>query len=574
MFLTPEGKPFWGGTYFPRESRYGRPGFKHVLSEISRIWRHERDKVTSNSTALVQALQSESRPNQEKGELTPQLLDTATQALTRAVDPIHGGLKGSPKFPQAPLFGFLWAMARNRLDATAANAVLITLRNICQGGIYDHLGGGIARYSTDHLWLVPHFEKMLYDNAQLIALLARVWPTTRDNLFRVRIEETILFVLNEMRVASGAFAASYDADSEGEEGRYYVWTADEIAAALPPGEAEFFGQIYGVTPQGNWEGKTILSRLGHPELLSDAHEARLAELRSALLSIRRRRVPPAFDDKVLADWNGLMITALAEASVVFGREDWADAGRHAFSAVLDHLWTGTRLRHSWRNGETRHEATADGYANLIAASLALGAISPGGDHLEWAKRLTDAMTAHHWDADRGAFCLSAADASMVIVRPVYGQDDATPNANAVMIENLTRLFHLAGDRAHLDRAQTILDTFSAEALANPFAYTSLMRAFAFLADPIQIVIAGGVQDPFSDRRFRAAIDAVGPDCVVQWVSAADALPPAHPARAKAAAGKQRLYVCRGPVCAAPAESEAEARQALELLGLGRGLPLS
>src|SRR5205085_1212554 len=202
-------EPCWGGTYFPKESRYGRPSFRHVLAEINRIWREERDKVSTNSAALTRALRAQSRPSAPAAELSPSLLRSAARTLLGATDPHHGGLKGAPKFPQAPLFSFLWTMAREHRDPALAVPVVTTLRHICQGGIYDHLGGGIARYSTDHLWLVPHFEKMLYDNAQLIALLSRVWLARRDELFRTRIEETILFILRDMRVDSGAFAASH-----------------------------------------------------------------------------------------------------------------------------------------------------------------------------------------------------------------------------------------------------------------------------------------------------------------------------------------------------------------------------
>jgi uncharacterized protein YyaL (SSP411 family) len=567
MFLTPDAKPFWGGTYFPKESRYGRPSFKHVLTEISRIWQQENDKVATNAAALLQALNAERRPPQATGDLSETDLDSAAKPLLSAIDLDHGGLKGAPKFPQAPLFSFLWTMAGRTANQSLADAVVITLRNICQGGIYDHLGGGIARYATDHLWLVPHFEKMLYDNAQLVSLMSRVWLTTRDVLFRQRIEETIAFVLRDMRVESGAFAASYDADSEGAEGRYYVWTLDELQGVLPPGDAEFFATIYGVTQAGNWDGKTILNRLSHPALLSQGEEEKLVAMRSALFRKRLTRTPPGFDDKVLADWNGLMIAALADAALVFGRQDWATAAEHAFSAVLGHLWSGGRLHHSWRNGETRHFATADGYANLIAAALALSPIFPRSSYVDWANRLIDAMVAHHWDEARSTFCLSAADASMVIVRPAYGEDDVTPNANAVMLANLTRLYHLEGDTRHLHRAEAILSRFAPEALDNPFGYTSLMRAFALFIDPIQIVVAGEARDPMTDTTFRTVLEAVGPDCIIQWISAADRLPPGHPAFHKAAAAKDLLYLCRGQVCAAPAESVEDMRERLEFLGL-------
>jgi uncharacterized protein YyaL (SSP411 family) len=571
MFLTPDAEPFWGGTYFPKESRYGRPSFAHVLTEISRIWSEERKTIRTNSKALSQTLRAQLTPAPGQGELSDAVLDNAAGALLGAIDRSHGGLRGAPKFPQAPLFNFLWMIARRHHDMRLADPVALTLRHICQGGIYDHLGGGMARYSTDHLWLVPHFEKMLYDNAQLVGLLARVWPATREELFRIRIEETIAFVLRDMRVDSGAFAASYDADSEGEEGRYYVWSEKEIRDVLPHSEVDLFLKTYDVISNGNWEGKTILNRLASINLLSPTDEAKLARARGLLLARRLTRSPPSFDDKVLADWNGLMIAALAEAALVFSRPDWAEAAQTAFSALLSHLWADGRLSHSWRAGEVRHRATADGYANMIAAALSLSAVAPQGHHLDWARRLTHAMIEHHWDDGQGAFCLSAADASVVIVRPAYGEDDVTPNANAVMVINLVKLHHLTGDQPYLDRAYAILRTFSPPAVNNPFGYTSLLRSFALLNDPVQIVITSGHPNPFSDEKFRAALDVLGTDCIIQWVSQANKLPRGHPAFAKAETGGQHLYLCRGQVCAAPAETPTQVREALELLGLN-GVP--
>ena len=267
MFLTPDGQPFWGGTYFPKEQRYGRPSFRYVLNEIARIWRDERDKVTTNATALVSALKREPPKPDQEAVLTLDLVEQAAQALLSAIDFDHGGLKGAPKFPQVPVFDFLWTMAERTGDRRLAEAVTTTLTHISQGGIYDHLGGGFARYSVDHLWLVPHFEKMLYDNAQLVSLLARVSARTGTALFRVRIEETIDFVLREMLTPIGAFAASYDADSEGEEGKFYVWTAEqrsrESSARKKP---ILFAQTYDVSAQGNWEGHNILNRLKTPAL--------------------------------------------------------------------------------------------------------------------------------------------------------------------------------------------------------------------------------------------------------------------------------------------------------------------
>ncbi|WP_119390525.1 thioredoxin domain-containing protein [Taklimakanibacter lacteus] len=568
MFLTPDGHPFWGGTYFPKEQLYGRPSFRYVLRELSRIWQHERDKVATNARAIFSALSREPETADRQAALSLDLVQEAARAFLGAVDLDHGGLKGAPKFPQVPVFAFLWTMAERTGDERLAQAVTTTLTHISQGGIYDHLGGGFARYSVDAVWLVPHFEKMLYDNAQLVSLLARAAARTGNPLFRIRIEETIAFVRREMLTSSGAFAASYDADSEGEEGKYYVWTREEIDAALPAHEADLFRQVYDVSQAGNWEGHTILNRLRMLDLLDDETERRLAASRQILFARRAMRIPPGYDDKVLADWNGLMISGLAEAALLLAREDWAQAARTAFTAVLATHWKNRRLHHSWRDDRLRYDATAEGYAHLITAALALAAITPNGDHLASAEMLAEAMTAHLWDDSKGAFDFSTKEAGLII-RHAQGHDDATPNANAVMLRNLAALHHLTGKTEYLRKAEAIQRGFAVQAAGNPFGYATLLDAFTTLADPIQIVMSGTQADPFSDPRFRRLIAALGARAIILWVTDPQALPSDHPARQKSAGPGARIYLCRGQVCAAPAETIAEVEEALRLLGLSR-----
>ena len=289
MFLTPAGEPFWGGTYFPPESRYGRPGLPEVLQSVSRIWREERHKVTSNTAALNEALARLARP-EAGAPAGAELRAQTARRLVQAFDTIHGGLGGAPKFPQAPILDLLWREALASGDQGMRHAVLHTLTNICQGGIYDHLGGGFARYAVDALWLVPHFEKMLYDNAQLLALLSEAWASTRNPLFAARAAETVGWLEREMLVED-AFASSLDADSEGEEGKYYVWDAAAIDRLLGAGAAAF-RLAYGVTDSGNWEGRTVLNRLHQPGLLASDQEARLRASADVLLAARSERVPP------------------------------------------------------------------------------------------------------------------------------------------------------------------------------------------------------------------------------------------------------------------------------------------
>ncbi len=342
MFLTPEGEPFWGGTYFPPAPRYGRPGFPQLLMAIAEAYRSDKAKVETNVTALRAALAKMQAPEPGHG-LSVQALDETARFALRLIDTRHGGTAGAPKFPQPTFFRFLWRAYKRRGEAVFRDAVTVTLDAICQGGIYDHLAGGFARYSTDDVWLAPHFEKMLYDNALLIELMTEVWRETKSPLYARRIAETIDWAMAEMRVDAGdgelfAFASALDADSEGVEGKYYVWDEAEIDAVLGD-DAAAFKAAYGVRAGGNWEGHTILNRIGLT-LPDDEEDRLLALCRGRLLAVRRKRVPPGRDDKVLADWNGLMIAALAEAGAAFDQPEWIETAATAFRFVSTHMSEG------------------------------------------------------------------------------------------------------------------------------------------------------------------------------------------------------------------------------------------
>src|SRR5712671_1112405 len=335
MFLTPDGEPFWGGTYFPPEPRWGRPGFPQILEAIGNAYGRDREKVTKNVVALRDALQRLGRP-ERGGSIAPEQLDRIAERLLREVDQLHGGIGTAPKFPQTGILELLWHAWKRSGQPPYRDAVAKALEAMCQGGIYDHLGGGFSRYSTDARWLVPHFEKMLYDNAELVDLLTLVWQETKNPLYLHRVDETLGWVGREMLTSEGAFASSLDADSEHEEGKFYVWSEAEIDALL--GErAASFKRFYDVDTQGNWEGKTILNRSSAPEGADEETERGLAASRALLLQARTSRVRPGWDDKVLADWNGLMIAAMANAGLVFERPAWIELARDAFDFVRQHM---------------------------------------------------------------------------------------------------------------------------------------------------------------------------------------------------------------------------------------------
>ena len=447
MFLTSDAEPFWGGTYFPKEERYGRPSFVRVLNEVARIYRDEQDKVRQNADVLKDRLKPQRR--HDAGAPPPEaMLAELAPRLVQAVDPMHGGIRGAPKFPQPQFFGLLWRAGLRFGLPHPLEAVDLTLTQIAQGGIYDHLGGGFARYSVDEKWLVPHFEKMLYDNAQLVEMMTQAWRERKSTLYAQRIEETIAWLMREMVVEGGGFASSLDADSEGEEGKFYVWSLAEIGDVLGEADAGVFAEIYGVTAQGNFEGHNILNRLDSRELRDAETEARLAAMRAKLLERRALRVRPGFDDKVLADWNGLMIAALANAADAFERADWLAAAERAFDFICTRMTANGRLLHACRNGEAKAPATANDYANMIRAALALANVTGKPDYIERAKAWADVLDQHYWSENLGGYYFTADDTSDLIVRPFSGQDEATPNANGTMVSNLVALYLWTGEERY------------------------------------------------------------------------------------------------------------------------------
>ena len=437
MFLTPDGEPIWGGTYFPKDSRYGKPAFVDVLHEIARLFRDEPQKIEQNRAALMERLAATTHRT-ATARIGVDSLNSAARQLGGIIDPVNGGTRGAPKFPQAALFELLWRAGLRTSEPRYFAAVEITLDHICEGGIYDHLGGGFSRYSVDERWLVPHFEKMLYDNAQLLELLAIAHQRTGKALYRRRAQETVAWLRREMTTAGGAFSASLDADSEGEEGKFYVWSYGEITRHLGIEDGEFFARHYDVTPAGNFEGHNILNRL-KPALRNEADEARLTALREKLLAARSGRVRPGLDDKVLADWNGMMIAALVNAGLLFGEPTWLELAARAFDFIARTMSRDDRLGHSWREGKLKFPGLASDFAAMIRAALALHEATGERAYLEHALTWQQALDRDYANAETGTYYLTAADAEGLVIRPAATADEATPNHNAVAAQNLIRL---------------------------------------------------------------------------------------------------------------------------------------
>lgn len=562
MFLTPSGEPFWGGTYFPSESKYGRPGFPEVLTAIAKTYRDQPDRIAQNVGALSDGLAALAKPRAGDG-VSRDDADGIAARLLGAMDTAHGGIGDAPKFPQPSLLRQLWNAGIRTGNPRFREAVLFTLRKICEGGICDHLGGGFARYTVDRAWLIPHFEKMLYDNAQLLDLLTLAWCATAEDLFRRRAAETVHWILTDMRQPEGGFASARDADSEGVEGKFYVWQEAEIDAALDPDAAALFKKYYDVTPQGNWEGSTILNRLHLPEDPPPATEAALAGVRARLLKIRAERVPPLKDDKVLADWNGLMIAALARSGRVFERPDWVDAAADAFAFVAGPMAEGDRLRHSYRDGRARHAATLDDYAAMIRAALALAEATDDPGYLDRAEIWVSILDRHYRDEDGGAYFLTPDDAEALVTRSKSAGDNATPSGNGLLVGLLAQLAWLTGKDGYRDRADEILRCFSGELERNAFPYSSLIDGAMTLADGLQIAIAGPADDPATDALLQAARRAPIADRMILRTGDGQGLPDGHPAAGKGpVGGKPAAYVCRGPVCDLPVTDPVDLAQRL------------
>jgi uncharacterized protein YyaL (SSP411 family) len=564
MFCTPAGEPFWGGTYFPYPARYGRPSFLDVLRGVAQAFRDKPDEVETNRAGLLQALQRKAanKAVEFKGDGPPiplELLDRIAERIAQECDPMWGGLGQAPKFPSPYLFEMLWrGWLRDRDKRRLSDCVTVTLDRMCQGGIYDHLGGGFARYATDNEWLIPHFEKMLYDNAQLVELLTLVWQETRSPLYATRIAETCDWVLREMVAEGGGFAATYDADSEGVEGKFYVWDEAEIDALLGE-DAAFFKSAYDVTAEGNWEHHNILHRNRAPALFGEAEERRLAELRAKLKEVRDKRVWPGWDDKVLADWNGLMIAALANAAATFQRDAWLAAAELAWRFVMGTMrHDNGRLFHSWRVGKRLHRGMLDDYANMARAGIALFEATGKTHYLDEVKSLMVVLDRHFADGEAGGYFITADDAADLIVRSKHCHDNATPAGNATLIGVFARLWLLEGDEAWRDKAERQVAAFAGELEANFFPLMTLLNNYELLQRAMELVIVGDPASAETEALRRAVYGQSLPNKIVRRLAPEAPLPADHPASGKGLVdGKPALYVCQNMACRAPIVDAAD-----------------
>lgn len=562
MFLTPDGEPFWGGTYFPKEPRFERPGFVGVLREISRLYHAEPERILKNRDAIKHHLARVDRS--DGGALGLADLDRMGLQLSELIDTENGGLQGAPKFPNPPLLEYLYRYAGRSGDEEAKRRFLLTLERMALGGIHDHLGGGFARYSVDERWLVPHFEKMLYDNAQLLELYALAYAETGRAVFRDAAEGIVAWLQREMTTPEGAFASSLDADSEGEEGRFYVWSLAEIRETLGEEDAAFFAKVYDITEEGNFEGRSIPNRLLSGEA-PPAVEERLAAMRARLLERRGSRVRPGLDDKVLADWNGLMIASLVRASPLLGRPDWLGLAARAYRSVSDSMSREGRLGHSWRGGALIFPGFALDHAAMMRAALALFEATSEHAYLRDAQRWRDGLLDEYWVEETGCLAMTARGADPLVVRPQPTHDDAVPNANGVFAEALVRLAQITEAQGDLQRASDVLGHLVGVARSAPLGHTSILNALDLHLRGLSILVAGNK----AEALFEAALKIPYPDRSVRRLRGDEILDDDHPAKALAASGPEaQALVCAGMRCSLPVtDAEGLKAKAAEMLAV-------
>jgi hypothetical protein len=506
VFMTPEGQPFYTGTYFPPEDSHGRPGFPRVLEALHEAWLNDRDQVTSQAQGISDHLQAAVNRVQVSDTpplITPELPAQAVAQMRQAFDPIWGGFGGAPKFPSPGNLEFLLAYAvRDRggdaEEPAALEMVLLTLQRMYQGGMYDHIGGGFSRYSVDERWLVPHFEKMLYDNAQLARVYLHAFQLSEQPFYASVVEDTLNYLGREMLDPEGGFYSAQDADSEGIEGKFFVWTVDEVRAVLGDEEAELFCEWHGVTDEGNFRDphhpefgtRNVLSAWRDPREVADKYglgleelEDSLDEMREKLYIERERRVKPGLDDKVLTSWNGLVLAAFAEAARVLSDERYREVAEANAAFVLKNLWRDGRLLHTYKAGQAKVDGMLEDYAYYGLGLVELYKLTGDLSHLEWAKELLEAILARFHDDERGGFFETSTDAAELLLRQKSTFDAATPSGNGAAALLALWLSRYYARPEWEEVAEEVLGLVSDQLLHAPTGFGTSWQCIEFLLSP-------------------------------------------------------------------------------------------
>jgi hypothetical protein len=584
VFITPDGQPFYGGTYFPPEDRHNMAGFPRILAAVSDAYATKRDELLSRSNQVVDAIRAQSTPQKHDGVIDESLIFGSFTHLVGNADTENGGTVGAPKFPQPMIYELLLRYWKRTGSRQALDIVTLTLEKMARGGIYDQLGGGFARYSVDDKWLVPHFEKMLYDNAQLVSLYLHAYQATGNTLFKRIVEETLEYVSREMTHPAGGFFSASDADSEGVEGKFFVWTPDEIDSALSsPEDVELAKTFWGVTDEGNFEDSNILtvpvsleefvanSSRDSVELLDD-----ISRIRQTLLDARSKRVPPGIDDKVLTSWNALMLKAFAEAGAVFQNDRWIAVAEKNVRLLLDHVRDSEgRLLHTWKatsdspggtEGDARILGYLDDHAYLIDALLTLYEATFDYSYVDEGQELAGQMIERFWDPDWEVFYDTSPEHSRLLVRPRDVLDNALPSGGASAATALLRLSVFTGQRDYAAKAEASMKSLLPHMEQSPAAVTSWLSAVDFLtANRQEVIMIGDREDPVVADMLRETRGRFSPNTVLGGAyqePGKDEMSPLLQGRVRIN-GKATVYVCENYACKLPVTTAAELA---ELLG--------
>ncbi|MEE9217085.1 MAG: thioredoxin domain-containing protein [Anaerolineales bacterium] len=571
VFLTPDGRPFYGGTYFPPTRRFNMPAFSEILLSLADKWSNDRESLLEIGNELTDRIAAAPALRPGDNDLDLQHFDRVAESLFRGYDWTHGGWGQAPKFPQPMTIEFLLRRHARAQDKLALDMVTHALSAMAAGGMYDQLGGGFSRYSVDEKWLVPHFEKMLYDNAQLARVYIQSWQVTGDQQLLTVANETIAFMLRDMRDPLGGFYSSYDADSEGEEGKFYVWSADEIKEAIDdPKIAELIMAAYGVTEGGNFEGTNILYRAAEAEALAEQFaidvedvEKQISDARENLLQIRQQRIPPGLDNKVLTAWNGLALTALSEAARATGNEEYLAAAQTLASFLLENLRTDGKLLRSWREGEARYTAYLEDHAALGLGLLALYQADFDPRWYREAVRQADEILEAFADAE-GGFFDTRHDHEQLIARPKSIQDSPTPSGNTLAVTLLLTLGAFEGASRYIEPAESALRAMAVTAAQHPSAFAGWLNAMDFALGPqLQLAIVGSPSNAnFKELSSRIDADYL-PNLVIAGGEPGTAGQPMLMEERPMRDGLPTAYLCQGFTCQLPTTDVDDLMQQLE-----------
>ena len=571
VFLTPEGKPFYGGTYFPPEDRHGLPAFPRVLAGVAQAYYERPQDIVSATTQILENLEKIAHREETLRPLQVEALEKAAATLAQHVDHTHGGLGGAPKFPNSMVFALFLRQHKASGSAQYLDMTLHTLRKMADGGMYDQIGGGFHRYSVDERWLVPHFEKMLYDNALLARVYLEAYQVTQDVFFRQVVEEILAYVEREMLHPEGGFYSTQDADSEGEEGKFFVWSRDEVLHILGDEVGEIFCRYYDVTDVGNFEHYNILHPTLSIEQLAklfrrDANELsrHLTEAKQKLFAVREHRVKPGRDEKILTSWNGLMLSAFAEGYKVLGNPRYLEVARKTTDFIFTRLYRDGRLLRSYKDGQAKFNAYLDDYAFLTAALLDLYEATFERSFLNRAVELTETLLTRFWDEIEGAFFFTSSDHEELISRTKSAFDGSIPSGNSVAAFNLLRLFYLTEKQDYLTKAEKLLRLFYDAMEQNPFGFSHMLCALDFyLHRPKEVVLLGEKHEP-QTRELIAYIHSLFiPNKTLICIDPqqGDPLPSLLTGKTQIE-GKVTAYVCHNFTCSLPVTNREALKEVL------------